>query len=207
MDSLRNVFEHAGAAMYLIALGSVLSVALALERLVFLRGFRRHAEALHAAVFSAVEAGEPARGAAAVEFSKSAAAPIYRVALARAAVGQDPQGPADRERRRTVASLKSGLWLQGTLGATMPFIGLFGTVVGVLESFAQIAKAGTSGFAVVSGAISEALLTTAGGIAVAVEAVILYNVFSAFASSAALELNLRVEELVETLRTRRGGGA
>jgi len=110
---------------------------------------------------------------------------------------------ADRFRRRVGAALRRGLWLQGTLGATMPFVGLYGTVVGVLGAFADIRNSGTSGFGVVAGSISEALVTTAGGIAVAVMAVVLFNVTSAWAGRVAADFGLRLEEFVESAeRTR-----
>jgi biopolymer transport protein ExbB len=81
----------------------------------------------------------------------------------------------------------------------MPFVGLFGTVIGILGSFRQIGMTGQSGFAVVAPAISEALITTAGGIAVAVEAVILYNVFQARISKEAFDMTLRADELTEVV--------
>ena len=201
MDILKTLLEHGGVAMWAIAAGSVLSVALGLERWLFLRGYAKGAAALHDEVSGRLEAGDFEGARRAAEQHRTAAARVYRDALAAAHKGRDPAGAADRARRRVVASLRSGMWLQGTLGATMPFIGLFGTVVGVLEAFEQISKAGTGGFAVVAGAISEALITTAGGIAVAVEAVILYNVFGAIVSTRALELGLATEELVERLQT------
>ena len=90
-------------------------------------------------------------------------------------------------------------WVLGTLGAVMPFVGLFGTVVGILGSFHQIGISGQSGFAVVAPAISEALITTAGGIAVAVEAVVLFNIFQARIAKEAFELTLRADELTEVV--------
>jgi biopolymer transport protein ExbB len=72
-------------------------------------------------------------------------------------------------------------------------------VVGILGSFRQIGLSGQSGFAVVAPAISEALITTAGGIAVAVEAVILFNVFQARISKEAFDLTLRADELTEVV--------
>jgi biopolymer transport protein ExbB len=84
----------------------------------------------------------------------------------------------------------------------MPFVGLFGTVWGILHSFRQMAAAGTGGFAVVASGISEALITTAGGIAVAVESVVLFNYFQARVSKEAFALTLKADELVETVHDR-----
>jgi biopolymer transport protein ExbB len=73
----------------------------------------------------------------------------------------------------------SYLWVLGTIGAAAPFIGLFGTVVGIIRAFHAMAIAGTGGFAVVAAGISEALIATALGLAVGITALVLYNYFQA----------------------------
>ncbi len=73
--------------------------------------------------------------------------------------------------------LKKHLWILGTVASSAPFIGLLGTVVGIIKSFESMAVAGTGGFAVVAAGISEALVATALGLAVAIIAVIFYNYF------------------------------
>ena len=71
----------------------------------------------------------------------------------------------------------SNLWVLGTIGSAAPFIGLFGTVLGIMRAFHAIALAGTGGFAVVASGISEALIATALGLAVGIIAVICFNYF------------------------------
>jgi biopolymer transport protein ExbB/TolQ len=73
--------------------------------------------------------------------------------------------------------LRKHLWILGTVASSAPFIGLLGTVVGIIKSFENMAIAGTGGFAVVAAGISEALVATALGLAVAIVAVIFYNYF------------------------------
>src|SRR4030065_1340127 len=73
--------------------------------------------------------------------------------------------------------LRKHLWILGTVASSAPFIGLLGTVVGIIKSFESMAIAGTGGFAVVAAGISEALVATALGLAVAIIAVIFYNYF------------------------------
>ena len=73
--------------------------------------------------------------------------------------------------------LKKNLWILGTVASSAPFIGLLGTVVGIIKSFESMAIAGTGGFAVVAAGISEALVATALGLGVAIIAVIFYNYF------------------------------
>lgn len=74
-----------------------------------------------------------------------------------------------------VAELRRGLSVLATIGSTAPFVGLFGTTFGIIDAFAGIALTGTGGIMVISTGISEALITTAFGLFVAVPAVWAYN--------------------------------
>jgi biopolymer transport protein ExbB len=71
-----------------------------------------------------------------------------------------------------------GTGVLATIGATAPFVGLFGTVWGIMNSFIGISKSQTTNLAVVAPGIAEALLATALGLAAAIPAVVIYNVFS-----------------------------
>ena len=82
----------------------------------------------------------------------------------------------DRTAMITVAEFKENLGVLATIGATAPFVGLFGTVVGIINAFTGMAKSG-GGIASVSAGIAEALITTAGGLLVAIPAVWAYNYF------------------------------
>jgi len=84
----------------------------------------------------------------------------------------------DERRYQEGLEFKRYIWVLATAGASAPFIGLFGTVVGILVAFQSMAIMGTGGFSVVAGGISEALIATALGLAVAIVAVIFYNYFS-----------------------------
>jgi biopolymer transport protein ExbB len=75
-------------------------------------------------------------------------------------------------------SVRSGMAIIATIGATAPFVGLFGTVWGIMNSFIGISKAQTTNLAVVAPGIAEALLATAVGLGAAIPAVIIYNHFS-----------------------------
>lgn len=73
--------------------------------------------------------------------------------------------------------MESGLTLLASIGSTAPFVGLFGTVWGIMRALKDISKAGSASLDVVAGPIGEALIATAIGIAVAVPAVLAYNFF------------------------------
>lgn len=77
--------------------------------------------------------------------------------------------------RREQHKLESGLMLLASIGSTAPFVGLFGTVWGIMNAMDSIARSGSAGLEVVAGPVGEALLATAIGIAAAIPAVLAYN--------------------------------
>jgi biopolymer transport protein ExbB len=91
------------------------------------------------------------------------------------------------------------LWILGTIGAAAPFIGLFGTVIGIIRAFHAMALAGTGGFAVVAAGISEALIATALGLAVGITAVVCYNFFQARVDQIDGALRIGSARLLEAL--------
>lgn len=105
----------------------------------------------------------------------------------------------ERRRQELGAEMKKSLWLLGTIGSAAPFIGLFGTVVGILKTFTDLARSGQGGFAVVASGIAEALIATAAGIIVAVIAVMAYNAFQTWVGKLALRTRLHSEEWMEIL--------
>jgi biopolymer transport protein ExbB/biopolymer transport protein TolQ len=84
-----------------------------------------------------------------------------------------------------------------TIGSTAPFIGLFGTVVGILNAFRQIATQKTSGIGAVAGGISEALVTTAMGLLVAIPAVMTFNYFTNKVEAFDVEMDNSSSELID----------
>jgi biopolymer transport protein ExbB len=80
--------------------------------------------------------------------------------------------------RAEARAMRNGMAMLATIGATAPFVGLFGTVWGIMNSFIGISKAQTTNLAVVAPGIAEALLATAIGLVAAIPAVIIYNHFS-----------------------------
>ncbi len=103
----------------------------------------------------------------------------------------------DRRRVEQAAGFRRGLWLLGTIGSATPFVGLFGTVIGIIKAFQSMAESGAGGFTVVAAGISEALVATAGGIIVAVIAVFFYNYFQVRVGQLQFQLKLLTEELLE----------
>jgi len=99
----------------------------------------------------------------------------------------------------TLIQLKRGLGFLATIGSTAPFIGLFGTVVGIINAFRGIAATGSGGMAAVSGGIAEALVATALGIFVAIPAVVAFNHFTGKLENFQVEMNRASSQLVNCL--------
>src|SRR6266478_5359714 len=192
MHELVEMMKTGGAVMVvtklIILAGSVAAVIIGIERSMFLRGFSAKARELHEQIIRALLRGDAAIALHESDRSHIATVALYRAAFDRANRQERIADAVDRARREVIQALRAPLWVLGTLGAVMPFVGLFGQ----------------SGFAVVAPAISEALITTAGGIAVAVEAVILFNVFQARISREAFDLTLRADELTEVVMDHAG---
>lgn len=95
------------------------------------------------------------------------------------------------------AEFKRGLSGLATIGSTAPFVGLFGTVFGIIGAFQGMKNAESAGIAAVAGGISEALFTTALGILVAVPAVWLFNYFTSKVQGFVVEMDNSASELID----------
>jgi biopolymer transport protein ExbB len=102
------------------------------------------------------------------------------------------------------AEMKRGLSGLATIGSTAPFVGLFGTVVGIINAFKGISSQKATGLSAVAGGISEALVTTALGLLVAVPAVWFYNYFTNKVEAFDVEMDNSSMELINYFITRRG---
>ncbi len=103
----------------------------------------------------------------------------------------------DRESILVTTELKKGVSSLATIGTTAPFIGLFGTVYGIIHAFEAMAATGSGGLASVSQGIAEALVTTAFGLFVAIPAVWVFNVFTGRVDYFVLEMNNSAGEMVD----------
>jgi biopolymer transport protein ExbB len=172
-----------GITTYPLLIGSVLAVAVVIDRLLAMRGTERAAGLAGgrlAEVLARGSAGE-AELARAAAGSRSAALVLVPVARATAR-GDGPDDVARITEARVFEALdglRERLWVLATIGTTAPFVGLLGTVIGIMKSFHFIGETGTGGFAVIAAGISEALVATALGLGVAVVAVAFYNYFEA----------------------------
>src|SRR5882757_428043 len=102
------------------------------------------------------------------------------------------------------AELKRGLGGLATIGSTAPFVGLFGTVVGIINAFKGIVSEKSTGLGAVAGGISEALVTTAIGLFVAIPAVMMFNYLTGRVEAFDVEMDNSSSELIDYFLKRRG---
>jgi len=185
----------------LLAIWSVVALAIICERVYALWNVQDKSRSFKERVISAIGRGELAAAAALCEASPVPLAEIFEKGIL--AYQRAPETVAEAvalSRADVVQGFKRHLWLLGSVGASAPFVGLFGTVIGVVRAFHAMAQTGQGGFKVVAAGISEALGATALGLLVAIYAVIAYNYFVARTNRLATSYRVMSEELILALR-------
>jgi biopolymer transport protein ExbB/TolQ len=105
----------------------------------------------------------------------------------------------ERQGARESATLKRGIAVLATVASTAPFIGLLGTVMGIINSFTSMAASGSGGLGTVSAGIAEALATTAVGLGVAIIAVVFYNYLQGWVDARAVDISESSNEFLDVL--------
>ncbi len=105
----------------------------------------------------------------------------------------------ERQAAREVQTFKRGLGVLATVGSTAPFVGLLGTTMGIVNSFQQMAAAGSGGLGTVSAGISEALVTTALGLLVAIPAVMAFNFLQGWVDARSVDLAESSNEFLDVV--------
>jgi len=202
--NLIDIIHKGAIATYPLILMSIISVAVVFERLWSLRSIASVTLRITESIMDPIKKGQ--RDLAIAICKQNSHSPAGRIFL----------NILDREagQRLEVANsfaaeamfeetqkLKKHMWILGTVASSAPFIGLLGTVVGIIKSFESMAIAGTGGFAVVAAGISEALVATALGLAVAIIAVIFYNYFQTRLSSLNALFRIQVGKILQNIST------
>jgi len=183
MDIVKTFVDFAlfGAewVLWLLVALSVLSIGIMINRALWLRGRDLDTTAFVAELRRAWRGGELDQLVS--RYKSSTAIPV-QVALA--GVAERDHGPdavaeaMQGERTRWRKDAEKNLIILGTLGNNVPFIGLFGTVLGIIGALDELQQDATGGDSVVMGELSKALVATAVGLIVAIPAVIAYNYFN-----------------------------
>jgi biopolymer transport protein ExbB len=197
-----TLIQQGAISTYPLLACSIIVLGVTIERLLALRGALPTATSLTGEVVPLVWDGKPDEATRRAEAGR--ATPFGRIvaevlnARDRLNLPQLERLASDRQFEE-VQGAGSYLWILGTIGASAPFIGLFGTVVGIIRAFHAMALAGTGGFAVVAAGISEALIATALGLGVGIVAVVLYNFFQARVEQIDAALRIGTARLLEAL--------
>ena len=199
---LIEIIQKGAIATYPLILLSIISVTVVLERLWSLKNIGSVTLRITESLLEPIKKGQRDLAIAICkQNSQSPAARIFLNVLER-------DGGQGAETASTLATeamfeetqkLKKHLWILGTVASSAPFIGLLGTVVGIIKAFESMAVAGTGGFAVVAAGISEALVATALGLAVAIIAVIFYNYFQTRISTLNGLFRIQVGKLLQQM--------
>ena len=186
-------------ATYPLLFISVVCLAIIFERVWALWGVAPRTAKLADALIPQLRQGKFNEALQATQARGTAAERIYHALIAGAqTLDRDHLLELDDERRyQEGLEFKRYIWVLATAGASAPFIGLFGTVVGILVAFQSMAIMGTGGFSVVAAGISEALISTALGLAVAIVAVIFYNYFSVKVENISAMQHINDERLID----------
>ena len=217
--SLIEIWESMGLLARLVAIALVLmgvaSLAVSFDRLFVLRRFDRDSNLFAGKARALLDAGE-------LEALKDLArgmprAPLARLTLVGLSAFTEHRGAnitaAEATRRELARKLEEygqearrGMSLLASVGSTAPFIGLFGTVIGIITAFQGIAAAGGGGIGAVSAGIAEALIVTAVGLFVAIAAVLFFNYLTGRFDRLDMTMQHAAGELLDYLETRDGRG-
>jgi biopolymer transport protein ExbB len=197
-----TLIQQGAISTYPLLLCSVLVLGVAIERAVALRGALSSAGRLTGEVVPLV--WRQGFGDAQTQVERSGPSPMKRIFAEVLKSRQELPTPqlerlASDRQFEEIQGAGSYLWILGTIGAAAPFIGLFGTVVGIIRAFHAMAVAGTGGFGVVAAGISEALIATALGLAVGIASVVFYNFFQSRVDQIDAALRIGSARLLEAL--------
>jgi biopolymer transport protein ExbB/biopolymer transport protein TolQ len=211
--SLFEVFKRLTIPGYFVAatllIMSIWSVNVAIDRwLAYRRARMQSLKAMNEA-YERLEEGQMEEALAATrKYPGGNLARIMGAALASALTDRRRGEPVDiesaeraieKERGQIVSGMKKGMTVLATVSATAPFVGLFGTVIGIIAAFAVMGKTGQGGLGQVAGGISEALVMTAFGLVVAIPAVWIYNYFNGRVDELHTDIDTIKAEIIDFL--------
>jgi len=183
-----------------LAVLSVIVFAIALERLWRYRGLDKRTRDLTRKLVDVLIRRDLGAARTLCEASQTPMAEVFGEGLRwRDIALEDLTDVLHTARQEAVSELRRGLWFIGTIGSLAPYIGLLGTVIGIMTAFGAIAESGDAGFAVVSAGISEALIATAVGLLVAITSLMLFNWLQVRVNAIAATFSRASERFVQAL--------
>ena len=191
---------------YPMAVASVIALAVILDRWWRYRGLESGTRELTRRLVDLLVKGDLSAARALCDASKTPIGAVFLEGLRWKNIAlEDLQSVLSTSRNEAVTELRRRLWILGTIGSLAPFVGLFGTVIGIINAFRGMAVSGSGGLGAVSAGIAEALVTTAFGLFVAIPAVWLYNYFMQKVERYQVEMSNSASELLDFFIKRAGG--
>ncbi|OGR82424.1 MAG: hypothetical protein A3J74_07975 [Elusimicrobia bacterium RIFCSPHIGHO2_02_FULL_57_9] len=196
---IKDIILSGGVPLLVMVLLSIYSIALIWERWRFFKRSTAELKEFLGRLRRIREGGDLAEAVTLCRSHKGPASSIVMASLSGPTNREERRRCAQRAIDRAAAGMQRGMPTLGTIASTAPFIGLFGTVVGVMRAFKDLAGAAGAGPGVVAIGISEALVCTAAGLFVAIPAVAAYNYFNNRTQRFAEEMSWVSEEILESL--------
>jgi biopolymer transport protein ExbB/TolQ len=196
------ILQTGGFTMYILLLCSILSVTILLERIIYYRKRSKTRRVDFMERIGGVLKNGNIKGA--MEICKESLAPFSNVVYSGLKLYGHPEkeisNAVEREIIIETTKLERYISIVGTIGNTAVYIGLFGTVLGIIRAFHDIAIAGAGGMSIVIGGVAEALVCTATGLLVAIPAVIIFNYFTRKVEHFVNDMELCASEFIDLVR-------
>lgn len=197
--SMANILQHGGIILIILLLCSWFSFAVMIERFIVIQRLRWHTKKIKPELLDLIKKKRIAEAISLCEDRPSIVTKMFAIVLERKkATPAALSSIFEREGARVTLALEKRLSILASLGSTTPFIGLFGTVVGIMKTFNGMASIAQSP-ALVTNGIAEALLNTAAGLFVAIPAVVAYNFFAVLIRRFTMDLELYSSEVLDLL--------
>ncbi len=197
--SLWQVILKGGWTIGLLLLMSILVFGVLIERWRAFRRASRDRDELMTSLDPFLSDKDIERALKSLEEDASLLGRTAQAGLAARLAKRDTTRAMERSAKSGLIGLETNLAMLGTIGSIAPFVGLFGTVLGIIRAFRDLALANAGGAAVVSQGIAEALVATAAGLFVAISAVVIFNSFQSGLERLAREAELLISDLAERL--------
>ncbi len=196
-----EILQTGGFTMYILLFCSLLSITILLERIFYYRRLSKTKRAdFMTRIRRAMDSGNMERAG---EICRDTETPFANVVFSGLELYDRPEkeisGAMEREMTVETMKLERFTSIVATIGNIAVYIGLFGTVLGIIRAFHDISAAGAGGLSIVIGGVAEALVCTATGLFVAIPAVVAYNYFTRRVEHFISDMELCASELIDLI--------